>query len=490
MRRSRYIAAGLLLVVCCLLGGCLSPPAPESAGNSQLRFYTEEFPPYNYLDPGGSVNGSSTEVITEIMHRLGQKDTIELIPWSEGYNRTLSTPDTALFSTARTAERENLFSWVGPIGSVDYVFYARNGSTIAATSLEAIKKSGTVAVVRDDARYQYLISQNVTDLALYPDDESCLRALMANDVAFWLGSSASAPQIISSAGYKPGDVVPLYTASGTELFIAFNNQTSPEIISAWQNSLDGMKRDGTFAAIMALYGLPVSPSAAGEAGGSGQIVLPAVMALADQSLSCLAASLDGLALTTEAKSGDWSQIRPLLLNLEEHTTGARLWYALPDGSYYTTVDNLTTATLADRPYFPGVLAGNISIGSVVVSHSTGRTTGIVAVPIKDDGRVTGVLGGSVYLDTLSDYLADTLRLPANMSFFALDQNGSFALNSQTNRIGQQPAIQGTPIETGAFRSILTNETGEISYVSGGMEHAVIFDTSPLTGWKFGVDVTQ
>jgi ABC-type amino acid transport substrate-binding protein len=487
----RYCGAAILLVVIgCLLSGCLTSPYPDNEESGHVSFYTEEFPPYNFQCPNGVISGSSTDVVREIMNRLGQEDTITLVPWSEGYNLTLLTPDTALFSTARTADRESLFSWVGPIGSIDYVFYARNDTTIAVPSLEAIKKDGTVAVVKDDARYQYLISQNVTNLTLYPDDESCLRALMDGDVALWLGSSASSLQIISDAGYGPGDLIPVYIVSGTELFLAFNHQTSPEVIASWQDALDNMKQDGAFAAIMEKYGLEVSQVASGITGGDSRIILSAVMALTDQRLSGLANSLELLALTDEAKSGDWDQIRPLLLALEERTGDARLWYALPDGSYYTTVDNLTTANLASRPYFPGVLAGNTSIGSVVVSHSTGRTTGIVAVPIKDDGKVSGILGGSVYLDTLSDELAQTLGLPAGTTFFALDQNGTFALNSQTTRIGQQPSLQGTPAETGAFRSMLANESGELSYVSGGSQHTVVFRTSPLTGWRFGVDTEE
>jgi ABC-type amino acid transport substrate-binding protein len=490
MQRDLCAAALLLVMLGCLLSGCLSPPAGEENRSVQLQVYTEEFPPYNFRGPDGAVTGSSTDVVREISNRLGQEATIGLSSWSDGYSRTLSTPDTALYSTARTVEREHLFSWVGPIGSFDYVFYARNGTALPAASLEAVKRAGTIAVVRDDARHQYLVSRNVTDLALYPDDESCLRALMAGECDLWLGSSASVSRTIAAAGYSPGDVVPVYVASSTELFIAFNNQTSPKVIAAWQDTLDAMKRDGTFDAILARYGLPVGPHTAGSSGENSRLVLSAIMTLADQRLSGLADSLEVLALTGDARSGDWERIRPLLLALEERTSGARLWYALPDGSYYTTVDNLTTASLASRPYFPVVLGGNTSIGSVVVSHSTGRTTGIVAVPIVKGGKVSGVLGGSVYLDTLSNDLARALALPPGLSFFALDRNGTFALNSQTSRIGQQPAVQGTPSETGAFRSILSQESGEVSYVSEGMQQTVVFRTSPITGWRFGVGVVD
>jgi hypothetical protein len=211
------------------------------------------------------------------------------------------------------------------------------------------------------------------------------------------------------------------------------------------------------------------------------------MALADTKLSGIATSLEVLAMTSEARSGDWDQIRPLLAGLEERSPSARFWYALPDGSYYTTVDNLTTANLASRPYFPGVLAGNTSIGYVVVSHSTGRTTGIIAVPVLEEPtKVTGVLGASVYLDTLSADLDRDLPLPGTMYFLALDRDGLTALHSRPEQIGRQAAVQGTPDEIEAIRTLMGEEEGEVRFTSGGMQQTIVFRTSPLTGWKYGI----
>lgn len=492
MHRDACIFVVLLIFAGCTFSGCLSPVDSYQGQNPRLQLLTEEFPPYNYAGPDGTITGSSTDIVREIATRLGVDVEIELVALEEGYNRTITTPDTAFYSLARTAGREELFSWVGPIGSFDLTFFARNDAGISLSSLEDAKKAGTIAVVRDDARHQYLVACNVSDLALYPDDESCVRALMAGDVRLWLGSAVSADQTIARAGFLSGDLRPLYQVQQLELFIGFNNETSLETIAAWQDTLDSMKRDGTFGTILARYDL-AKPSGVTDDSSAPGIRLADVpmvfMALADSQFSGIATSLEVLAMTSDVKSGDWEQIRPLLIALEERFPLARFWYALPDGSYYTTVDNLTTGNLASRAYFPGVLAGNTSVGPVVVSLSTGRKTGIVAVPISGEmSMVTGVLGSSVYLDSLSADLGWDLSVPGTMYFVAYDRDGLTALHSRPEQIGRQATVQGTPQEIEAVRTIMALDEGQVPFTSGGMQQTIIFRTSPLTGWKYGIGV--
>jgi len=474
-----YFYITLIILAVCAIAGCVDQ-AGDGYPEADIQVYTEEFPPYSYMGPDGKITGSSTEVVREILDRRGQEAEIDLVSWAEGYQRTLETPDTALYSTARTAEREPLFLWVGPIGSYDFVFYARNGSEISIGSLEAARKAGTIGVVKDDARHQFLQENNVSNVALYPDDESCVRALMDGDIALWLGSSDNAAGNIENAGYAQEDIEALYQVKTVETFIAFNNQTSQELVAAWQETLDGMKNDGSYDAIMARYSGDKAPTRANDP------VLSALMALVDLRLSAIARSMEALALTDDMQSGDWEEIRPLLVELERGESAARFWYARPDGSYYTTVDNLTSGNLMVRSYFPGVLAGEPAIGPVVVSLSTGRTTAIVAVPVKDGGEVTGVIGASVYSEVLSRDLARTLSLPEDQFFFVLDNTGKYILNSEEQRIGQDPSVQETPAGQEVFRTIMQQESGEISAYVEGKYYSVTFEKSPLTGWRFGI----
>lgn len=488
----------LLYVVLCVVGclfcsGCTTSSSTSTAadiGDLQLRLYTQDFPPYSFVDENGAIAGQSTEVVREIAERLNADVTIDLVPWTEGYRHTLSEPDTGLYSAARTAEREALFLWAGPIGTYEYVFYAKNGSGISAVSLDAVRKAGAVGVVEGDVRHQYLVANTVTNLVLYADDTAAVRALMNGTVDLWLGSSNTAAGTARDAGIDPAALTPVYPVKEDELYIAFNNQTSPAVVEAWQTTLNAMKRDGSYDAILAKYQGGTTTGAGNLAAGSGALEVPGEVALSsmiaytDQRLSCIARVFEVLATTDEVRSTDWNRIAPLLSATEKVDSSARLWYSLPNGTYYTTVDGLAASNLMNRPYFPDVLAGNVSIGTVVVSHSTGRSTAIVAVPVVEKGAVTGVLGASVYLDEFSVDMREALDVREPFFFFALDLQGMYALHAEEARISQSSAQEDSASAAEAMETIRAENEGFVAYTSEGEQRQAIFATSPLTGWRF------
>jgi ABC-type amino acid transport substrate-binding protein len=463
-----------------------APAGP--ATDAGLRIITEEFPPFNYAGAGGNAVGQATEIVNGILARLNQKAAIEILPWSEGYNLARAGPRVALYSTGRTDEREKLFKWVGPVGSFDYMLYARNGSSgQKIDSLEAAKKAGRIGVVKDDVRHQFLLENRFANITTCGSDAECLRNLMAGTTDLWLGSSVNAADIARTEGIDPSAFVALYPVRTVPLYIAFSTDTPGSVIKSWQDALDAMKQDGTFDAIRKKYGMtsaavPVAPASAGI---QADLALNTMIAETDGKLKAILRSFEVLAITTEAQSGEWQNIRPLLATLEGKEPDARTWYALPDGSYYTVIDGLTSANLKTRSYFPVVLAGNESVGIVVVSYSTGKNAGIVAVPVKNQSAVTGVLGASVYLDTLTDTLRSEVKDP--FVFYAIDTEGKFSLHSDKGQISRNATAIGADSSFGqAIRQMRTKDAGTVEYDDEGVHYTARFRSSPLTGWRFAV----
>jgi ABC-type amino acid transport substrate-binding protein len=488
---SQFFLSWLLLLIAGLIlsCGCVSDspsPAAEPA-DAGIRIITEELPPFNYVGADGMVTGQATDVVNGILSRLNQKATIEVLPWNEGYNAAVAGPSVALYATGRTDERENLFKWVGPVTTFDYMLYKKSSSDITLDSLEAAKKVKTIGVVKDDARHQFLQKNNFTNIITCETDAECLRSLLTGNTDLWLGSSANAPSIAKKEGIDISSYREVYPVRTVEMYIAFSKDTPDDVTARWQDALDAMKRDGTFDTIRQKYGMKTagSTSVPASAGDQADLALSTLMAATDSRLLVVLRTYEVVAVTSDAKAARWETVRPLLVVLESNEPDARTWYANPDGSYYTIIDGLTTANLMSRSYFPGVLAGDESVGTVVVSHSTGRNTAIVAVPVEENGKVTGILGASVYLDTLTDTLQKEIRDP--FIFYAIDKENKFALHSEKGQISRDITTIGASSSFGqALRTIQSQESGSVAYEDGGVQYQAKFRTSPLTGWRFVV----
>ena len=494
MKTGCLCLAVLILVALLAACGCT---APVSSGNGNtagspvvtatdagIRIITEEQYPFNYAGPNGTVTGQATDVVRGILSRLNQTANITILPWSEGYSLARAGPGVALYSTVRTDDREHLFKWVGPVSSYDYIIYARNDSMFKINSLESVKKAGRICVVKDDFRHQFLLENNFTNITTTGSDAECIRQLLAGSADLWLGSSVNARETARNEGIDPSSFHEVFPVRTVQTYIAFSPDTPDSVIGTWQGALDTMKSDGTFAEIERQYGMAGTVSAAVPASAD---------AVADQAVTTLVAVTDGqmkailrpyevLALTDEARSGEWNRIQPLLAALMNKEPDTWLWYARPDGSYYAVAEGLTSANLRSRSYFPTVLAGKESVGTVVVSHNTGRNAGIVAVPVLKDGTVTGVLGASVYLDTLTDSLrAD---IPEPFVFYAIDSEGKFALHSDKGQISRDITTIGPDTSFGkAITEIRTGYSGRVEYEDGGVRYIANFRTAPLTSWK-------
>jgi len=452
----------------------------------ELTVVTEEFPPFNYMAANGTVTGRSTAVVNEIIDLLGRDDRILVKGWADAYALATTRPHVVIFSIGRTAEREPLFSWVGPIGSYTYVFYGRTGSGITVNSLDDAKAAGTIAVVRDDARHQFLVERNVTGLSLYATDADCYRALVRGEADLVLGSRETMEAACREGGVDPAHVEALYTVREVPLYIAFSEGTPPAEVDRWRETLGAMKRDGTYDAILARWGT-VTPSA--TVPGSTGVTVPAGSAarlmagFVDARLDTVLAPLETIAVTEAAQSGSWERIKPLLVAREAADPAARYWYVLPDGSYYTTVDDLASGNLRERSYFPGLMAGGRVTGTLVISKSTGRNVAVVAAPITTGSAVTGGLGASIYLSTISGELEEAFPLPADSLFLAVTPGGVITLHPDPAWIDQPvTAVSGDLAAVGA------DPSGEVAFATGGRMYTGVWSTAPVSGWRCMVAV--
>ncbi len=262
------IFAGLLLAALILFSGynCAVP-------DGKLRIITEDNPPYNFADERGNISGQSTEIVRSLIGKTGSDATIELMPWSKGYDIVQNQPNTMIYSTGRMPFRDQMFKWVGPIGFADEWFYAKRGSNIRITSLDDAKKFKSIAVYRDDSNQLYLLEKGFTNLDVSENDVQCIKKLMDGKVDLWLGPSQGFAFLAYEAGINPAEIEPVSYVRRAEWYIAFNRLTADTTIEAWQKALDDMKKSenpdvcSVYDNIITSYVLPryTTDSVSGEA---------------------------------------------------------------------------------------------------------------------------------------------------------------------------------------------------------------------------------
>ena len=238
------VRAGLLLVA-------LLMPTLLQAAVQEFNIYTEEYPPYNY-SKDGKVTGISTEIVREMLSRLGHPDNIRVSSWSKAYRLVQETDNSILYSTTRTAAREDLFKWVGPLVPNNISFFARANSGISITSLDDARKVGRIGVYIDDIGEILLKGEGFTNLRSVPDNVTNIKDLVDGKIDLWIMNELTGKQMAKEQGVAK-QIEKVFDVQETFMYIAFPKSTPDAVIRQWQQVLDQLKDDGTYGKIFSQW---------------------------------------------------------------------------------------------------------------------------------------------------------------------------------------------------------------------------------------------
>jgi hypothetical protein len=241
-------------------------------------------------------------------------------------------------------------------------------------------------------------------------------------------------------------------------------------------------------AVVVMLLVPNLGPAQDYSGPAVQSILSAFMSYADLRLRSVQQSVEILASTAEARSGDWDQMRHLLAGYQASDGGLVVWYVRPDGTYYTVDKGLMDVSLKDRSYFPDLIAGSKITGVLVISKSTGQRSAVIAIPIKEGDEVIGAIGASLFLDKLSDQVGAILALEPGTSYFALSLDGLTTLHSEADRHFLDPRQLGSDSLKSAAEAMLSGTGGEVTYEFDNSLKKAVYMVSPLTQWRFAISM--
>ena len=230
-----------------LLFVLLSPVAAHTAAESEsFTFVTESYPPYNFVE-SGKLQGIAVDLLVSASRQTEKPVTandIHLLPWPRAYKMALEGPDTVLFSTTRTQQREDLFHWVGPITTTRIVLLARASDQVTINSLADIH-GYTIGAIRDDVGDQLIRSAGVKPEAIknIANATSLAKMLAKGRIDLWAYEENVARWYIKMAGLNNANFKAVYTLKESELYYTFSKDIDRRRVKSLQQAIDQISSD-------------------------------------------------------------------------------------------------------------------------------------------------------------------------------------------------------------------------------------------------------
>ena len=222
---------------------------PASNCNSEeLLILTENLPPLNFVENGKLV-GPSVEIVQEIQKRVGSTDPIQVYPWARAYKIVLEKENVLLFGTTRTADREDLFKWVGPLAVKRDILVGRKDAQLHIKSLEDAKRVTRIGTLRDDTRHAFLHDKGFTNLEPVSDEQQNAQKLAIGRIDLWAYKIPGMYTVCRLAGVDPELFTEVLHLRQKELYIAFSKKTADSIVAQWHEAYTAMQQDGTIEEI-------------------------------------------------------------------------------------------------------------------------------------------------------------------------------------------------------------------------------------------------
>ncbi len=231
----------ILLAACISFSGCVHE---DTTTVPDLIFLTEDFPPFNYEEEG-ELKGIGVDLLEATYEEMGfslPEDAIRIGLFTEAYQTTRSTPGYALFSIARTPEREDLFLWAGPIESYDIVLFARRGSDITVAE-DSDLNNFKIGAVEDDVSVLELKRAGVDEARIItdPDPQMLIRMLDEGSINLFASGDLAGEYLIAEETGTYGYFNQIYRLKTVDLYYAFNRETPQQEVERFRSAFDALK---------------------------------------------------------------------------------------------------------------------------------------------------------------------------------------------------------------------------------------------------------
>lgn len=214
-----------------------------SVAQDDYLVVTELAPPNQEL-VNGEVVGEGTQFIRDIFAQAKLKPNIQMYPWARAYKVAKELKNTFIYSLARTAEREDLFYWIGPVGRFELGFISLSSrNDIEINSTEEAKRY-KIAMQRNDFSTQTLTKLGF-EVVLTSDIQKSYSLLLAKKVELIVDDPLYMQQMSDYLKLEPGHLKFVYKIDELTIdaYLAANKKTDIQLIEALQAAFLEVKKN-------------------------------------------------------------------------------------------------------------------------------------------------------------------------------------------------------------------------------------------------------
>lgn len=229
-----------------------------------VKVVTELFYPYQQLNSDNQLTGYSIDIAEQLALITGDELQIDLLPWAVAYQSALSNPDTMIFSIGRTPEREPLFAWVGSIATETLYFWTLAQSPIVESDELTDFRQYRIAVVKEATTHQLLRANGFDSLYVMGGSDSNVseanrvNMLIKERADIIIAAETAMLPALNELKLPKSFVKKVHRAKelDSELSIAFNKNSGPELVLRFSDALQKLKASGKLQKLREKWSLP------------------------------------------------------------------------------------------------------------------------------------------------------------------------------------------------------------------------------------------
>lgn len=250
-RKRIKLFVSFLCIVCCW---SIFPISATFAQAVEIKAYTEEWPPYNFLRDK-EVTGISSDILRAACSMANIECDLHLVPWTRAVKTVQDTRNTLIYTIARIPAREHQFIWIGPILPRTTWIYARAQVADKIHSFKDLEQF-KVGVIRAEASFTELTDAGVSNasIRIFNSNSDEMRSLKAGQIDVVVNTEIGMAMNQKQYNIPAADLVKLMKLyDGGALYFGMNLESDSAIVEKLQSSVDKLRREGKISSIVQQY---------------------------------------------------------------------------------------------------------------------------------------------------------------------------------------------------------------------------------------------